>query len=120
MKYLVTPFTEAFATCTAAARKGRGEEVSRVGGQIAPPRKTKDVRPLYPPAAQEARVQGTVIIEATISPRGCVSAAHVIKSVPLLDVAALWAVAQWEYTPTLLNGTPVAVIMTVTSTFTLK
>ena len=46
--------------------------------------------------------------------------ARVLRSVPLLDQAALDAVRQWQYTPTMLNGVPVPVIMTVTVTFTLS
>ena len=76
--------------------------------------------PQYPPIAQSARVQGIVIIEATIGPNGRVQEAKVLRSIPLLDQAALDAVRQWEFTPTLLNGVPVPVIMTVTVQFTLQ
>jgi len=92
----------------------------RVGGQIAPPRRTKDVQPAYPAAAQAARIQGVVILEATIGTTGKVQDARVLRSIPMLDEAALDAVKQWEYTPTLLNGVPVPVIMTVTVNFALK
>jgi len=92
----------------------------RVGGNIKPPTKTRDVRPTYPAIAQSARVQGIVIIEATIGPNGRVTDANVLRSIPLLDNAALDAVKQWEFTPTLLNGVPVPVIMTVTVNFTLQ
>jgi protein TonB len=92
----------------------------RVGGNIKAPQKIKDVRPVYPPIAQSARVQGVVIIEATIGPDGKVTDAKVLRSVPLLDQAALDAVREWEFTPTLLNGVPVPVIMTVTVNFTLQ
>jgi protein TonB len=91
-----------------------------VGGNIKAPQKIRDVRPTYPPIAQSARVQGVVIIEATIGPDGKVTNAKVLRSVPLLDQAALEAVRQWEFTPTLLNGMPVPVIMTVTVNFTLQ
>ena len=64
----------------------------------------KHVPPVYPAVAQAARVEGTVIIQATISPAGKVADALVLRSDPLLDAAALDAVRQWEYTPTLLNG----------------
>ena len=77
-------------------------------------------QPVYPQIAQSARVQGVVIIEATISPTGKVTDARVLRSIPLLDQAALDAVRQWEYSPTLLNGVPVPVIMTVTVNFTLQ
>ena len=92
----------------------------RVGGNIKPPQKTRDVRPVYPPIAQSARVQGIVIIEATIGPDGAVKDAKVLRSIPLLDQAALDAVRQWVFTPTLLNGVPVPVIMTVTVQLTLQ
>jgi periplasmic protein TonB len=92
----------------------------RVGGNIKPPTRIKNVTPVYPPIAQSARVQGVVIIEATIGPNGRVTDARVLRSIPLLDQAALDAVRQWEYTPTLLNGVPVPVIMTVTVNFTLQ
>jgi protein TonB len=92
----------------------------RVGGNIKPPTKVKNVPPTYPPIAQSARVQGVVIIEATIGTNGKVTDARVLRSIPLLDQAALDAVRQWEFTPTLLNGVPVPVIMTVTVNFTLQ
>ena len=59
-------------------------------------------------------------IEATIGPNGQVQEAKVLRSIPLLDAAALEAVKQWVFTPTLLNGVPVPVIMTVTVNFTLQ
>jgi protein TonB len=92
----------------------------RVGGKIKAPVNTKKINPVYPPIAQSARVQGIVIIEATIGPNGKVEAAKILRSIPLLDQSALDAVRQWEFTPTLLNGTPVPVIMTVTVQFTLQ
>jgi len=92
----------------------------RVGGNIRPPTKIKDVRPVYSTIAQAARVEGIVIIETTIGPTGRVLDAKVIRSIPLLDDAALEAVRQWEFTPTLLNGSPVPVVLTVTVKFTLR
>jgi protein TonB len=91
-----------------------------VGGDIRPPAKTRDVSPVYPSIAQTARVQGMVIIEAIISPSGKVVDARVLRSIPTLDAAALDAVRQWEYTPTLLNGVPISVVMTVTINFQLR
>jgi len=91
----------------------------RVGGNIKVPTKIRDVRPVYPAEAQAAHVQGIVIIEARIDTDGLVSNAQVLKSIPMLDQAALDAVYQWQFTPTLLNGQAVPVIMTVTVNFTL-
>jgi TonB family protein len=92
----------------------------RVGGNIPPPQKIKDVRPVYPTDAQQSGAQGVVIIEAIIDPTGKVSEARVVRSIPMLDQAATDAVRQWEFTPTLLNGTPVPVIMTVTVNFAMQ
>jgi TonB family protein len=61
-----------------------------------------------------------VIVEATIDPTGHVANATVLRGVPLLDEAALEAVRKWVYTPTLLNGVPTPLIMTVTVTFRLQ
>ena len=92
----------------------------RVGGDIREPRKVVDVAPVYPVLAAKAGVQGIVIVEATIDTRGRVVGATVLKGVPMLDDAALEAVRKWVYTPTLLDGVPTPVIMTVTVRFTLK
>ena len=80
----------------------------------------RHVPPVYPAIAQQARVEGIVIIEAIIGADGRVQQARVLRSKPLLDEAALDAVRQWVFTPTLLNGVPVPVIMTVTVNFTLR
>jgi TonB family protein len=92
----------------------------RVGGSTKTPAKVKDVRPVYPADARDARVQGSVMVEATISPDGTVQNAKIIRSIPLLDAAALDAVRQWEFSPTTVNGQRVPVIMAVTVTFTLQ
>jgi TonB family protein len=92
----------------------------RVGGNIKAPTKIRDVRPVYPDIAQQARVQGVVIIETVIGPDGGVQDAKVLRSIPLLDEAALEAVRQWRFTPTLLNGVPIPVVMTVTVNFTVQ
>jgi len=92
----------------------------RVGGQIKEPTKTKNVPPVYPDIAKQARVQGIVILECTISPQGKVTDVKVLRGIPLLDQAGIDAVKQWQYTPTLLNGVPVPVIMTVTVNFRLN
>ena len=92
----------------------------RVGGAIQPPAQIKTVKPVYPPVAVSARVQGVVIVETTIGVDGNVTNATIAKSIPLLDAAALEAVRQYEYAPTLLNGVPVPVIMLVTVLFSLQ
>ena len=96
------------------------ENAIRVGGQIHPPQKVKHVNPEYPPIAQSARVQGVVIVEVIIDRDGRVGYSRILRSIPLLDQAALEAVNQWEFTPTHLNGAPVPVIMTATVNFSLQ
>jgi len=97
-----------------------GLRVMRAGTDIKPPRKIKDAKPIYPTIAQVTRTQGTVLIETTIGVDGKVQDARVLVSVPGLDEAALDAVRQWEYEPSLLNGVPVAVTMTVIVKFALQ
>jgi TonB family protein len=92
----------------------------RVGGNIAAPTKVVDVKPLYPAEALADKIQGVVILEARIDEDGNVSDARVLRSIPMLDQAAIDAVKQWKFVPTLLNGAPVPVIMTVTVNFTLQ
>jgi len=84
------------------------------------PQRTVYVSPVYPDLARAAKIEGMVILEAVINPDGVVRDVRVLRSVPLLDEAAMAAVRQWRYTPTMLSGVPVAVVMTVTVTFRLQ
>ena len=93
----------------------------RVGGLIQAPQLLKRVSPVYPAMARNARREGYAIIEATIGRDGAVRDVKLLKSAhPLLDKAALDAVAQWRYSPTLLNGEAVEVTLSVTVTFALR
>ena len=89
----------------------------RVGGKIAEPRKIKNAAPRYPDIAKVARIQGIVILECLITPEGTVAAVRVLRGIPQLDQAAIDAVRQWVYAPTLVDGKPVPIIMTVTVNF---
>ncbi len=84
------------------------------------PKRISGSTPEYPAIARIAKVQGAVILEAVIDERGEVGRIKVLRSVPLLDQAAISAVQQWRYTPTLLNGIPVSVLMTITVNFQLQ
>ena len=84
---------------------------------IQAPRKIKDVAPVYPVTAQQSGIGGMVVLEATIDRQGKVADVRVLRSIKELDRAAMEAVAKWEYTPTLVDGVAVPVIMTVTLTF---
>jgi protein TonB len=78
------------------------------------------VKPQYPQLARQVRVQGVVILEATISKEGDVHDVRIISGHPLLTEAAREAVEQWRYRPTILNGEPIEVITTITVTFSLQ
>jgi protein TonB len=84
------------------------------------PRKIVDVRPVYPEVARIARIEGTVVLEAVIDTSGRVTQLRLLRSVALLDQAALEAVRQWRYTPSTYAGRPVSVLMTITVRFTLQ
>ena len=75
--------------------------------------KIRDVAPVYPDEARKANVSGVVVLEVTVGVDGSVTNPRVLRSIPLLDEAALAAVSQWQYQPVLMNGTPVPVVMTV-------
>src|SRR5262249_49337974 len=94
-------------------------EAVRVGGAVQVPTKVVDVKPVYPPIAASARVQGVVILEVLVGPNGHVMDARILRSIPLLDEAAMNAVLGWQFTPTALNGSPVSLIMTATVNFAL-
>jgi protein TonB len=84
------------------------------------PRKVVDVRPVYPELARIARVEGTVIMEAVLDTNGRVTQLRVLKTEPMLEQAAVDAVRQWRYTPSLYGGHPVSVLMTITVRFALQ
>jgi len=92
----------------------------RIAGRVKQPEKIRDVKPVYPPEAKAANVQGVVIVEALIDSEGMVAGARVLRSIPMLDEAALKAVSQWRFAPTLLDNQPTAVLMTVTVNFRLE
>ena len=122
MKYilLTTLLVSACGGVTSPAPVQQASAPVRVGGTIPAPTKTKDVVPIYPPEALQARVSGIVILEAIIGEDGKMRSVTVIRSVPLLDQAAINAVMQWEYTPTFVNGVAVPVVITVTVNFILQ
>lgn len=102
---------------SAGVPDGTGTGPIRPGGDIKAPERTAYVAPIYPDIARAAGVGGTVVLECTIDPSGHVVDARLLSGHPLLNEAALNAVRQWRYTPTRLNGVPVAVLMTVTVRF---
>jgi periplasmic protein TonB len=92
----------------------------RIGGDIQAPALIHRVEPVYPGVAVSGKVSGTVILEATVNEAGVVTDVKMLRSIVLLDKAAIKAVQQWRYQPLILNGQPVPFILTVTLTFSLR
>ena len=92
----------------------------RVGGEIQAPALIHRVEPDYPGVAVSGKISGTVILEATVNEAGAVTDVTVLRSIILLDKAAIKAVKQWRYQPLVLNGKPEPFILVVTVTFTLR
>jgi TonB family protein len=94
---------------------------SSSGAELRPPRKVKHVNPVYPAYLQQAGVTGDVSLDARIGLDGRIAAVDVVRSPhPDLSAAALDAVRQWDFDPTLLNCAPIEVRMMVTVNFSLK
>lgn len=94
-------------------------EPIRVGGNVQESKLLVKVEPVYPDLAKRARVSGVVILQVTVNEAGEVYEAKVLRGHPMLDEAAVDAVKQWRYSPTLLNGEPVPAMATVTVIFSL-
>lgn len=94
----------------------------KVGGNIQPPKLIKSVQPVYPEAARQLDIDGPVLLQAVIGTNGSLLTVQPMNQLanPDLVAAALAAVQQWQYTPTLLNGVPVEVQTTITVNFKLE
>jgi protein TonB len=92
----------------------------RVGGELQAPALIHRVEPEYPGVAVGGKVSGTVILEATVNESGAVTDVTILRSIKVLDQAAIKAVKQWRYQPLVLNGQPVPFILVVTVTFSLR
>jgi periplasmic protein TonB len=92
----------------------------RQGGSVQAALLVNKVQPVYPPLARQTRISGTVRLHAIIAKNGSVEQLEVISGHPLLVRAAMDAVQQWKYKPTLLNGEPVEVDTTIDVIFSLN
>jgi protein TonB len=106
------------ATPTVAPRVATPQRV-RVSSGVSTGMLVRKVQPSYPPLARQARIQGTVVLQATISKEGNVENLQLVSGHPMLAPAAIEAVKQWRYKPYLLNGEPVEVETQVQVNFTL-
>lgn len=104
----------------ACAEAPASHAVARIGGGVKPPKKIKDVKPVYPASAQQRRVQGAVVLEAVIGTTGCTTDVKVLRGIPALNLSALQAVWRWRFAPTLVDGQPMRVRATLTVNFALQ
>ncbi len=98
--------------------EGGASVAVRIVGDLRPPRLIKEVAPVYPPEARQAGAEGMVILEVQTDIHGQIQDTKILRSIPLLDQAAVEAVRQWIYEPMLINGKPRSAIFTVTVRFT--
>lgn len=112
------------ATSGSVGLQESGKPDKRTGfvelGEVKPPKLIKAVTPLYPLNARRLGFEGVVIIEATTDLKGRVAKTKVLKSVPLLDQAAVKAIKQWVYEPLVIDGRPRAIVFTVSIRFSLS
>jgi protein TonB len=92
----------------------------RVGGRVKAPRQVYAPQPTYPVLARQAKIQGDVLLDTVIDPQGRVVELKLVSGHPLLINAAIKAVSEWRYQPTLLNDEPVAIQLIVTVQFRLQ
>jgi protein TonB len=92
----------------------------RITSGVRPPTKLRHVQPEYPDLARRAGLSGNVLVECLIDATGAITEVRVVSGSPLLAPAAAAAVRQWRYSPTLLGGVPVPVLLTVTVRFDLR
>jgi TonB family protein len=102
-----------------AGQAASDPDAVRVGGDVKQPIKIRDAKPVYPPMARQSHTQGVVVLEVTIGDDGKVKAVKVLKSIAMLELAAVDAVKQWEFKPTIVNGKATPVIMTTAVNFKL-
>ncbi len=92
----------------------------KVGGEVQESKLVFRVDPVYPELARRARISGPVILQVMVDEEGSVAEIKILSGHILLTEAAVEAVSQWKYSPTLLNGEPLPVVATVTVIFKIK
>lgn len=121
-EWLVLPLDDDYIACATAPGTLSAERPVTIGADsIQPPRRTRDVQPVYPASLRSAGIQGAVIMESEISSTGCVTNLRVMHSPELLfSFSAVRAVSSWRFTPTRVDNREVPVSMTVTVDFTMR
>ena len=114
------PQTRLMQRPTGGLADGATPQRIRVGGNVQQQKLVQQPRPVYPPLAKEARISGVVRLNAIIGKDGTVQDLTIASGHPLLVPAAMEAVKQWVYQPTLLNGQAVEVVTQIEVNFTLS
>ena len=118
-RFVILPMAQDFIECHESTAADLA--VPRLTSMVRAPRKTRDVRPVYPPSAIADRVQGMVLVESVIGPTGCVREARVLEPGDVrLDIASIQAVVGWRFTPVAVDGQRIPVAMNVTLAFSLE
>jgi TonB family protein len=120
-RVIVLPMAPEFVECRETMVADPRTPILASAAKMLRPKKTRDVRPVYPRSAIDDRVQGTVVLESVITRTGCVRDARVIASAEgRLDLASVRAVLGWRFSPALIGDDPISVLMTLTLRFALN
>jgi TonB family protein len=117
---IVVPFHHVLMQCRGTSSRPLGGVEYADPAALTPARLVREVKPNYNREAMQGRVEGVATLAATVSERGCVEEAHMLTSLPPLDVQALWAVTQWIFEPARYQGKPVPMRVSIELTFKLK
>jgi TonB family protein len=117
LKISSTDTSEFRVTLVPSAPGAPGRGMLPISGDVAQSNLVTSVAPVYPADARAARIQGYVLLEATIDKEGRVANPGILYGHPLLNNAAIEAVRQWRYRPYVLNGQPTDAVTTITVTF---
>ena len=110
----------AVAPSVAPVAPPRPRQPLRAGGVVQDSKLIHRVEPVYPELARRTRAEAVIVMEVQIDEQGDVTDVSIARGHPLFDQAAIDAVKQWRYSPTLLNGEPVPVVTTVTIPFRIQ
>ena len=116
---LILPLSSAAVECSSRSDRNVARPIPLGAADgVQPPKRVRNVDPVYPKQLVARGVAGTIVIDSIITSSGCIAEARVLKGVDSqLDFSALVAVSSWEFAPTVVDGRRVPVAMTVDVTF---
>lgn len=119
MQTVVVPFHQAYIDCHRQSSQASWSRPAESPAVVTTPRLIREVKPNYTREAVRERIEGVVVLTARVNERGCVETAEVVRSLPHLDAAAIWAVTQWLFEPARAHGDPVPSRVSIELTFKL-